>query len=340
MVGDGGHLDEGEIHAWLDGALPAAEGARVAAHLEGCAECAAAVAEARGFIAAASRILTALDEVPGGVVPASGARGRRAWWRGGGWPVRVAAGIVVAAIGTLAIVRRVDVGTAARVAVPDTVSARAAPPPPVTAPPAPVVAPPAPVVAAPAPVVAAPAAAAGARFPVAGPAKARAATAESDFAGKGAPAPTLTAPAAAPAPAAQMAPMAQMRVMGKVAGRASGVGAVAKKEAVSRVTGCYDVVHPTGLATEMGLAFPSRLVLDSAPTTADGNPVRVLSADSAQYAGSTWRAVTADSIEVDVAQPGAPLTVRTSVDADGLHGLIRANASSATVPFAAARCAP
>ena len=63
------HLDEGTIHAWLDGALDAPERERVDRHLASCAECEALVAEARGFIAGASRILGALDEVPGGVVP-------------------------------------------------------------------------------------------------------------------------------------------------------------------------------------------------------------------------------------------------------------------------------
>jgi carboxypeptidase-like protein/putative zinc finger protein len=65
------HLDEGTIHAWLDGELSPAERAEVEAHITGCAQCAAAVAEARGFVAASSRILTALDSVPGGVLPAA-----------------------------------------------------------------------------------------------------------------------------------------------------------------------------------------------------------------------------------------------------------------------------
>jgi anti-sigma factor RsiW len=67
------HLDEGTIHAWLDGELSPAERAEVEAHIAACAACAAAVAEARGFVAASSRILTALDSVPGGVLPASSA---------------------------------------------------------------------------------------------------------------------------------------------------------------------------------------------------------------------------------------------------------------------------
>ena len=58
------HLDEGIIHAWLDGALSPEEAARAEAHVASCARCADAVAEARGLIAASSRILTALDNVP------------------------------------------------------------------------------------------------------------------------------------------------------------------------------------------------------------------------------------------------------------------------------------
>jgi anti-sigma factor RsiW len=63
------HLDEGTIHAWLDGALDAAQSADAEAHVKGCAECSAKVAEARGLIAASSRILTSLDDVPANVIP-------------------------------------------------------------------------------------------------------------------------------------------------------------------------------------------------------------------------------------------------------------------------------
>ena len=70
------HLDEGTIHAWLDGALDAEEAARVQRHAAECGACAAAVAEARGLVAGASRILTALDGVPAGVVPKSAESGR------------------------------------------------------------------------------------------------------------------------------------------------------------------------------------------------------------------------------------------------------------------------
>lgn len=65
------HLDEGTIHAWLDGALPADETTGVERHVAQCKECASLVAEARGMIAGASRIVSALDVVPGGVIPKS-----------------------------------------------------------------------------------------------------------------------------------------------------------------------------------------------------------------------------------------------------------------------------
>ena len=66
------HLDEGTIHAWIDGELPPDEAARVEAHVQSCAACGAMVAEARGLVAASSRIVSALDALPGaqrGVTP-------------------------------------------------------------------------------------------------------------------------------------------------------------------------------------------------------------------------------------------------------------------------------
>ena len=103
------HLDEGTIHAWLDGALDAEEAARVERHAAECGTCAAAVAEARGLVAGASRILTALDGVPGGIVPkttASGGalrakRARSLWTSLHLTPARAAAAaVVVVAVGT------------------------------------------------------------------------------------------------------------------------------------------------------------------------------------------------------------------------------------------------
>lgn len=63
------HPDDGLIHAWLDGELDAAESARVSELVARDRDWAAAAAEARGLIAASSRITVALDGVPGNVVP-------------------------------------------------------------------------------------------------------------------------------------------------------------------------------------------------------------------------------------------------------------------------------
>lgn len=94
------HPDEGNIHAWLDGALSPGDSAEVEAHVQSCAQCAAAVAEARGFIAGASRILTALDNVPSGVVPVANPRKSR------NWPVwRAAAAVLVVALGSFVVLR-------------------------------------------------------------------------------------------------------------------------------------------------------------------------------------------------------------------------------------------
>ena len=64
------HLDDGTIHARLDGALGADDAQGIDAHVSACGACADRVAEARGLIAASSRILMALDDVPADVVPA------------------------------------------------------------------------------------------------------------------------------------------------------------------------------------------------------------------------------------------------------------------------------
>lgn len=96
------HPDEGTIHAWLDGALSADEGRAIEAHLAECADCRAAVIEARGLIAGSTRILLALDSVPGGVLPAAAAPiagqepvaiRRTPLWRSTSW--RAAAAIVL-----------------------------------------------------------------------------------------------------------------------------------------------------------------------------------------------------------------------------------------------------
>lgn len=97
------HLDEGTIHAWLDGALDNAQAAETEAHVAQCASCSAAVAEARGLIAASSRILTALDDVPAGVIPKRAAppvlKPARRQWRAAPWVSGIAAAALLFAIG-------------------------------------------------------------------------------------------------------------------------------------------------------------------------------------------------------------------------------------------------
>jgi hypothetical protein len=73
-----GHIDEGAIHGWLDGQLDAGSASRAEAHVAECDSCSARVAEARGLIAGASRVMSALDveRVPGALAPgAASARG-------------------------------------------------------------------------------------------------------------------------------------------------------------------------------------------------------------------------------------------------------------------------
>jgi anti-sigma factor RsiW len=126
------HIDEGTLHAWLDGALPPDESARVEAHVASCAACSAAAAEARGLVAAASRILTALDDVPGGVAPRRhGVERRHRLWTG--WPLRAAAGVLFVVAGSLAVLQQMGtehraVATPRARSVPSVPPVQAAPP--------------------------------------------------------------------------------------------------------------------------------------------------------------------------------------------------------------------
>jgi anti-sigma factor RsiW len=102
------HLDEGTIHAWLDGQLPAEKADEIVAHASECPECAAMIAEARGLVAASTRILTALDDIPAGVTPARSERARalivgRRWYDR--TDLRVAAALLFVAGASLVVVR-------------------------------------------------------------------------------------------------------------------------------------------------------------------------------------------------------------------------------------------
>jgi hypothetical protein len=87
------HPDEGTIHAYLDDALPPAEAREVEAHIASCEACQGSVAAARGLIAASSRIVSHLDAVPRGVIPAKAPRKSR--WIFSAWPAAIAATLVI-----------------------------------------------------------------------------------------------------------------------------------------------------------------------------------------------------------------------------------------------------
>jgi hypothetical protein len=93
------HIDEGTIHAWLDGALDAERARAVEEHVRQCARCGEAVAEARGLVAASSRILGALDDVPAGVIPKQApVKKHKRVWRAAPWVTGIAAVLMAAVV--------------------------------------------------------------------------------------------------------------------------------------------------------------------------------------------------------------------------------------------------
>jgi hypothetical protein len=98
--------DEGLIHTWLDGECTPDEAARIERLVASDPEWAAAVAEARGLIAASSRIVQALDAVPKAMPSGSRAAPapvRSMAFRARPW-MRVAAGLVLV-VGTTYLLR-------------------------------------------------------------------------------------------------------------------------------------------------------------------------------------------------------------------------------------------
>jgi len=96
------HPDEGTIHAWIDGELSADDGSTLEGHLAECADCSALTAEARGLAAASSRIVKALDMVPGDVIPKPQTR-HRPWYAS--TQLRAAAAVVIVAGASLLVMR-------------------------------------------------------------------------------------------------------------------------------------------------------------------------------------------------------------------------------------------
>lgn len=128
------HPDEGTIHAWIDGELSVEKAAALEAHLKECAECSARAAEARGLVAASSRIVSALDIVPGDVIPKAQAK-RRAWYAS--TQLRAAAAVVIVAGVSLLVTRDTGVKQMQRAvseSAPASASASASAPPPMVSP--------------------------------------------------------------------------------------------------------------------------------------------------------------------------------------------------------------
>ena len=55
------HLDEGTLHALLDGELEAHEVAEIQAHLNSCSACGLRLREVKEFLAEADRLIAAVD---------------------------------------------------------------------------------------------------------------------------------------------------------------------------------------------------------------------------------------------------------------------------------------
>jgi len=89
------HVDEGTLHAYLDGALPPDERVPVETHLAGCAECQERLAEARTLIARADALLALALPGEKAAPPLHELRRRPLWWQVR-WPVAWAASIMLA----------------------------------------------------------------------------------------------------------------------------------------------------------------------------------------------------------------------------------------------------
>jgi len=89
------HVDEGTLHAYLDGALPPAERSQVDVHLAGCPECRERLAEARALIARADALLALALPAERAAPPLHELR-RRPLWRRLRWPIAWAASVTLA----------------------------------------------------------------------------------------------------------------------------------------------------------------------------------------------------------------------------------------------------
>lgn len=108
------HPEEGTLHAYIDGELARVEAATLELHVAECARCAAALAEARGLVAAASRAISALDTAPSAaaaagsptITSAPAAPRRAAWPPIFRVPYARAAALLLLAGGTAVVINR------------------------------------------------------------------------------------------------------------------------------------------------------------------------------------------------------------------------------------------
>ena len=89
------HVDEGTLHAYLDGALPPGERGQVDAHLAECPACRERLAEARALIARADALLALALPAERSAPPLHELR-RRPMWRRVRWPIAWAASVTLA----------------------------------------------------------------------------------------------------------------------------------------------------------------------------------------------------------------------------------------------------
>jgi len=89
------HVDEGTLHAFLDGALPLGEHGQVDAHLAECPDCRQRLAEARALIARADALLALAQPAERSAPPLHELRRRPLWWRVR-WPIAWAASVTLA----------------------------------------------------------------------------------------------------------------------------------------------------------------------------------------------------------------------------------------------------
>src|SRR5712691_1978818 len=73
------HVDEGTLHAYLDGELPAPERERLAVHIAACAECRTRLEEERALAVRARELLTHIAPPARAPVAPRGRRPARAW---------------------------------------------------------------------------------------------------------------------------------------------------------------------------------------------------------------------------------------------------------------------